>query len=305
MMKKLNFIVYLFIVLMVFLNGCKKEDNPLDHEQYLKQVYIVGANVSNNEGRSIINLSYLKSPEVEQVTSLSVATGGSKNIDKDVSVTIADAGTTAISSYNFLYLYKDGQIKYQKLNNSYFRVPNTTIQIKANEVYGTTPVYIKTGNLHCDSLYALTFKIASVSQPDYVSIRKTDTVLMMSINMINSYSDTYQVAGKTFIPGSANPADTTAIGVSRVLKAVNYNTVRFYHLSTTEDLVNAVSSGVKIQVNDDNSLTITPWGTLLITSGGGTYNPTTRTFDLWYNYTVGAVTYQFKGTFKRPAAVVL
>lgn len=305
MMKKLNFTAYLFIGLIIFLNGCKKEDNPLDHEQYLKQVYLVGANVSNNEGRSVIKLSYLKSTDLEQVAYLSVASGGSRNVDQDISAVVADAGNAAINRYNFLYLYKDGQVKYQRLRDDYFRVPDPIVQIKKNEVYGTTPVYIKTGSLHCDSLYALTFKIASVSQPDYISIRKTDTVLMMSINMINNYSDSYQVNGKTFIPGSTVVTDTVSIGATRVLKAVDYRTVRFFHLTTEETLANAPAYGVKVQVNDDNTLTIVPWGTLAITSGGGTYNPNTRKFDLWYNYKEGTVNRQFKGTFIRPAAVSL
>jgi hypothetical protein len=38
-MKKLKFIIFPLIVLTAILGGCKKESDPLDHEQYIKQVY--------------------------------------------------------------------------------------------------------------------------------------------------------------------------------------------------------------------------------------------------------------------------
>lgn len=298
-MKKLKFIILPLVAIAAILSGCKKEDDPLDHEQYIKQAYIVGSNKSNNEGLSIVKLPYSKTADQEQVTNISIATGGSMNIDRDISVSLAEAGNDAIMRYNFLYLYKDGDIKYQKLANSFYRIPNKTIVLKAGEVYNTTPLYVKTANLHADSLYAVTVKIASVSEPDYISIRKTDTVLMVSFAMINDYSDTYQVQGRYYRYGASAAVDTVSLSLTRVLKALDYNTVRFYHLSNTEILSNAASNGVKVKVNDDNTLTITPYGTLAITSGGGTYNPTSKLFTVTYNYTVSGVAYQFKGTFKR------
>lgn len=296
-MKKLKFIIFPFITLIVVLSGCTKEKDPLDQEQYIKQVYIVSANKSNNEGLSTIKLAYSKSADEEQVTNISVAASGSQGIDRNIAVSLVEAGNENITRYNALYRYS-GDIKYQKLNPSFYRIPEKTVQIKSGEIYATMPLYVKTASLHCDSLYAVTVKIASVSEPDYISIRKTDTVLMVSFAMTNDYSGVTQVQGKYYKLVSG-PLDTISVGLSRTLNAVNYNTVRFYHLATVEGVNNAAASGVKVTVGDDNSLTIMPWGNLAITSGGGTYNPNSRSFDVWYNYKESGVSYQFKGTFKR------
>jgi hypothetical protein len=301
-MKKLKFIIFPLIVLTAILGGCKKESDPLDHEQYIKQVYIVGSNKSNNEGLSIVKLPYSKATDQEQVTNLSVATGGSENIDRDISVSLAEAGTDPITRYNFLYLFRNEDIKYQKLNSSFYSMPNKTVGIKAGEVYGTTVLRVKTATLHPDSLYAVTVKIASVSDPNYISIRKADSVLIVGLSLTNDYSDVYQAQGKYYKLVNALPADTVTLSLTRTLKAVDYSTIRFYHLSTEENVTNAAANGIKIKVNDDNSLTITPWGNLLVTAGSGTYNPTSKIFTLSYNYTVSGVIYQFKGTFKRSAS---
>ncbi|WP_316801098.1 BT_3044 domain-containing protein [Pedobacter frigidisoli] len=296
-MKKLKFILYSFITLTVVFSGCKKKDNPLDKEQYIKQVYLVGANSSNNEGRTIIKANYLNGADAEASFNLSVATGGSLNIDRDVTATIADAGLAQITRYNSLYLYRSTDIKIRKLNDLFYRIPSKNVLIKANEVNGTTPVYVKTAGLQPDSLYAFSVKIASVSEPDYISMRKTDTVLMVSLNLINAYSDyTYKVVG-TYYPLNTPTSVSSVSLTARQLKATNYNTVRFYHLDNKEEYANIAPFGVKMQVAIDNTLIISAWGTLNVTAGGGTYNPDTKTFNAWYNYVVSGVTYQFKGTF--------
>jgi hypothetical protein len=296
-MKKLNFILCSFIALIIVFSGCKKKDDPLDKEQYIKQVYIVGANTSNNEGRAIIKVNYVNTADAEASFNLSLAAGGSLSVDRDVTATISDAGLGRITMYNNLYLYRSTDVKLRKLSDAVYRIPNKDVVIKANDVYGTTPVYVKTAGLACDSLYAFTVKIASVSEPDYISIRKVDTVLLVSLNLINDYSEySYKVVGQSY--PLSNPANATSISMAaRQLKATSYNSVRFFHLDGKEEYPNIASLGVKMQVAADNTLTISAWGTLNIIAGGGTYDPATKTFNAWYNYVSGGVTYQFKGTF--------
>lgn len=246
-----------------------------------------------------MTLPYSQTADQEQIADISVATSGSQNIDRDITATLADAGTANIARYNFLYLYKTTDIKYQKLDPAFYSIPNKTVKVNAGETYGTTALRVKTANLQPDSLYAVTVKISSVSDPNYISIRKTDTVLMISFALTNAYSNTYQVQGKYYKLGTSGPGDTVTLSLPRVMKALDYNTVRFYHLSNAEAVTNAIPYGVKVKVNDDNTLTITPYGTLVLTGGSGKYDPKTGTFTITYNYTVSGVVYQFTGTFKR------
>jgi hypothetical protein len=301
-MKVVNYIGLFAIGFSISVTGCKKTENPLDKEQYQKNVYLVGANQSNNEGVQIVNLPYKASAEDTAATFISIATGGSKPIEQDLTVQLREAGGDALQRYNGMYLYKATDIKYRLLNPTFYSVPNFSAQIKSGEIYGRVPLQIKTASLHPDSLYAMTFSIASVSDPERVSIRKTDTVLIFSFRLYNDYSGTYQESGRYYKLNNATPQDTVSLSLARTLKAVNHNTMRFYHLATTENVSNVAASGVSVTVNSDHSLTVSPWGTLEITAGGGTYDPSTKLFTIWYNYIQSGVTYQFKGTFTKSSS---
>ena len=186
-MKKIKYIPGALALLLLILLASCKVNNPLDSEQYEKQVYIVGANQSNNEGLSKVEIPYTKSESEEAETYISVGTGGSLKINKDIDVRVDEAGDGAINNYNYLHLFNPTDIRYQKLAPSFYRIPENNVRIKSGEVYGRMPLYIKTAGLQCDSLYAITFKIGSVSDPGYISIRKADTVLMLSFYFVNQY----------------------------------------------------------------------------------------------------------------------
>ena len=296
-MKIINNVSCFAAGISMIIAGCTKLENPLDIEQYQKMVYLVGANISTNEGLQVVDLPYGASASETANTFISAGTGGSLLISKDISIEVAEAGTDAITKYNALYLYKPTDIKYQQLNASFYSIPDNNVIVNTGETYGRMPLSIKTFNLHCDSLYALTFKIASVSDPEYISIRKTDSILLFSYRLYNNYSGTYQETGRYYKNAIGTP-DTAALALSRTFKAVNYKTVRFFHLANNETLANLPACGVTVTVNSDNTLVVDSWGTgLTITGGGGNYDPASKKFTIWYNYLSGATPYQFKGTF--------
>ncbi|MFT4202645.1 MAG: DUF4361 domain-containing protein [Chitinophagaceae bacterium] len=278
--------------------GCQKYTNPLDEEQYEKSVYLVGANQSNDLGRHIVDLPYKESESDTAETFISVATGGSKNIDRDVTVTVEEAGSYALEQYNGLYLYKSTDIRYQYLGSAYYQIPSYSVTLSAGDVYGRIPIGINTAALPCDSLYGITFRIASVSDPDYLPIRSTDSLLIFSFNLYNDYSGTYQAEGYY---QKYNSTDTshTAISLSRTMKAVSYNQLRFYHLTTTETMDSVANKGVLLTVNTDNSVSVASWNNLVITDGGGTYDADKKTLTLWYIYTDSGVAYKFTGTYTK------
>ncbi len=291
-MDKIRIFLIPLALLFLMISGCQ-ENTPLDDEQYIKQVYIIGADETTNMGMTTVDVAYNDTEETE--TSLSVATGGSLNIDRDITVTIEAAGSGAIDDYNFRYL-EDDDVHYRLLDPSYYRVPDNQVTVKKGDVYGTMPVYISSAGLDCDSLYALTFKIKSVSDPDYISVRQQDTVLILAFNFVNDYSGSCQMDGYYYkwADGAAS-GDSTSVSTARDLKAVNAGTVRFYHLARTEGTANLDGYGITLTVSSGNNVTVAPWGSLVITDGGGTYNPDLKTFSIWYNYLSGATEYQFSG----------
>lgn len=298
-MKIINNLSCFAAGISMVLAGCAKLENPLELEQYQKMVYLVGANKSNNEGLQVVDLPYGATGSESVNTYISIGTGGSLPIARDISIEVAEAGKDAITQYNSLYLYKPTDIKYQPLNASFYSIPDRNVTVNTGAAYGRMPLSIKTFNLHCDSLYALTFRIASVSDPDYISIRQTDSVLMFSCRMYNNYSGTYQETARYYKNTTGTP-DTAALALSRTFKAVNYKTVRFFHLANNETLANLPACGVTVTVNSDNTLVVSSWGTgLTITGGGGNYDPASQKFSIWYNYLSGGIPYQFKGSFIR------
>jgi hypothetical protein len=298
-MKIINNLSCIAAGISMIITGCSKLEDPLETEQYQKMVYLVGANKSTNEGLQVVDIPYGASASETADTYISVGTGGSLHISKDILVDVAEAGAETITRYNALYLYKPTDIKYQPLNASFYSIPNHNVTVPGGATYGKMPFSIKTFNLHCDSLYALTFRIASVSDPNYISIRNTDSVLMFSCRMYNNYSGTYQETGR-YYKNTTGTTDTAALALSRTLKAVNYNTVRFFHLANNETMANLPACGVTATVNADNTLVVSSWGTgLTITGGGGNYDAAAKKFTIWYNYLSGTTPYQFKGTFIR------
>ncbi|WP_164974162.1 BT_3044 domain-containing protein [Filimonas effusa] len=278
--------------------GCSKMADPLGTEQYAKSVYLVGANQSNNEGMQIMNIAYKASADETADSYISVATGGSQLIDKDLAVQVGQAGNAAVAQYNAMHRYKSTDIKYQLLNGVSYKIPDSLVNIKAGGIYGNMPIQIKTAGLHCDSAYALTFRIASVSDPSYAPIRTKDTVLLFSFKLFNQYSGSYQATGRYYKYGVAS-ADTISLALVRTLTAVNFNTVRFYHLATTEEMKNLTASGVTIRVNSDKSLTFSSWGSLVIKSSGGSYDAINQRFYFWYNYMADGVENRFEGNFAK------
>jgi len=192
-------------------------------------------------------------------------------------------------------------VRYQYLASSFYRIPQTTVAIKAGENYVRMPIYVKTANLKTDSLYALTFKVASISEPAYASIRSRDTVLMFSFTLNNKYSGNYMLQGTYTKDGSTNPADVASVSATRNLKAVNYNTIRLIHTANAENLTNAATLGVSVKINADNTLQLTPWGTFALLSGGGTYNAVDQSFDIWYTWKENNITYKFTGKYTKNA----
>ncbi len=286
--------IKLFMPALILLSvvGCN-EESPLDGEQYFKSVYIVGADQTSNEGLRVIDVPYLDEGYSQAL--VSVATGGSLYIDRDISVELQEVGSAPINIYNFKFI-TDG-VKYQHLDDSKFNIPDNYAHIKAGDVYGTMTFNIETKGLHADSLYAMTFQITSVSDPDYISIREMDTVLILNFNFVNIASGSYQMEGY-YYPWANGEAsgDSIEVSTNRVLTAISEKVVRMYHITTIEDSDNLVNYAITLTIAEDNSIAVASWGNLNVTDGGGTFDPEKKLIEFWYNYMDGSTEKQFSAT---------
>lgn len=284
-------IIKLLLPALVVLSivGCN-EESPLDGEQHFKSVYIVGSDETSDEGLRVIDVPYLDEGYSQGV--VSVATGGSLNINRDITVELQEMGADAIDLYNFKFI-TDG-VKYQHLDEAKYAIYNNSATIKAGQIYGIMSFNIETKELHADSLYALTFKIASVSDPDYVTVRESDTILILNFNFVNMASGSYQMDGYYYpwADGKAS-GDSVEVSTNRVLTALSERVVRMYHTTVVENTDNLVASGVTLSIAADNSIEIASWGSLNITGGAGTFDPEKKEIKFWYNYMDGNTEKQF------------
>ena len=283
----INKILYPILLLLVVLSSCDYE-NPLDKEQYKKTLYLIGAS-SNLVTK---DLAYSNEPQDGFVT---VGVSGSLLIDENVDVNL-ESHNSVINWYNKKYKFLAKDIKYQGLTTSAFEVPSYTATLKSGDTYVRVPFKIKTAGLECDSLYAITFRIASNSSG--YEINQKDSALIVSFNLVNKYSGNYVFkALRHELNDAGEITASTSITIVRTLKAVDENGVRFYNEQQAETVANIKKHCAVLKMDASNNVTISAWEELDLISGTCTYSEVSKVFNVDYKYKVDGKTYQMVGTF--------
>ena len=280
------FSAMIFGAALIGLASCEPQSDPLEKEQYVKEVYLVGA-AQDIQDREI---SYAGDGSLY----VSAAIGGTQFPDQDVQVTIGLASDEKMELYNYKN-FSDGDVKYQPLPTDWYSFPSWTGTIKAGDVYCRIPLTINTEKIHPDSLYVIPLKVVSTSA--YSAVQK-DTVLLLHPKMINDYSGSYTFEGTTWQLKDGEKVNSTASATTttRTATALNASTIRLFQKVVLEKIGNVADNTYNIRVNADNTLTITGYDKLAITNGGGTYDPTSSVFTFWYTYTEGGKEYRTEAT---------
>lgn len=281
-MKKIT-LFPLFLTLL--LAGCDQE-SPMEQDLYPQQVYIVGAH------EKIVNRD-LNIGLDQDTISISVAISGSRTLSKDVTVTLEEV-PEAIERYNSREVSAEAR-QFRNLAEDIYSFPLEKVTVKAGSTYSTYPIYIKSGTLHCDSLYMLAFRLNSTSAYE---MSKEDTVALVRINLVNEYSGLYYMDG--MLKNTANPDDSLAYVMPRNLVATDDGrTVRMFHYNNewSEGATNDYrpTHTFKITVNPDNTLSYATWNKFEIIDGGGVYNPEYKVYDFWYTYKQDKVVWRAEG----------
>lgn len=282
-MKLYNHFLGIVILASSFLVSCQNE-LAFETEQYMKQVYLVGACEDILEK----DIPY----GGEQEFFVSVAISGSTESDKDVVVKLCNADKSNIDTYNKKFVI-EGEEPYQELPTDWYSFVSEQVVIPAGDTYVRIPIKLKTDKIDCDERYMLPLKIENVS--DY-KITEKDTVLLVAPTMVNDYSGTFVVEG-TYQEVSQDGelvGTVSVLSANRVLTAVSENKVRFFHKAVLERPENISESTLTITVNPDSSVLIKGWDKLQILAGGGTYQADKNVFNIWYDYQDGSRIYRMK-----------
>ena len=252
---------------IMLLGSCS---NEVDFgEQYKKVLYIVNSS----------DLLYVGEHSFEtenDAISISVYCASSKPITNDLQVRLK-IDRNALDSLNNLHLLADP---------SYIRrvmLPETSYQlngeqyvtIKPGEQYGVLNIPFDFSELDPSVPYALPVSLVS-NNADYEINTKLESIVYQ-IEMINKYAGNYN--------GSSQTSPTSIVGIQPSLKALSKNKVRMpiHNLSAEED--NILTNFIVLTIEDNNSVSISPWGIADVKDlGGSSYNPTTQTFELHYQF---------------------
>lgn len=286
-MKKNIYLGFILAGGMMWLAGCESKD-PMSDEQYEKIVYVVGAS------QNVITRELKYDNEVQE-TFASVAISGTHMISNDVAVNLKTKNTV-IDWYNNKYKYLDTDIRYQVMPEAYYSLASYSTTIKANEVYARLPVSIVTEGLHCDSLYALTFAIESVSE---YTFNQTDSALIMTFKFVSDYSGTYLFSGaRNTLNDQGEITATTLMSYNRTFTATRSNAVRFYNEQQSETIAN-IREHCLVFTLSDNLVRVSAWEDLDLINATCTYNSTDKIFTADYTYRSNGQVYQFVGTYTK------
>lgn len=266
--------------------SCEPVSDPLEKEQYQKEVYLVGAaqDIQDKE------VSYAGDGSLY----VSAAIGGTQFPDQDVQVTIGLADNAKMDMYNYKNFSAE-DVKYQALPEAWYNFPSFTGVIKAGEVYCRIPFTIDTEKIHPDSLYVIPLKVLTTSA---YSIVEKDTTLLVHPKMVNDYSGAYTFEGTTWEMknGEKIMSSASATTTLRTAVALNASTIRLFQKVALEKVKNVADNCYNIRVNADNTLTVTSYDKMPITNGGGTYDKDKGTFTFWYTTTEGGKEYRTEAT---------
>lgn len=303
-MRKIQIFSILAIAVSILFTACEAID-PLANEQYQKEVYIIGAYKD-------VLASDLPFGTNEE-TYVSIAVSGSQRIDNDVIVKLRH-NDEIISWYNSKYML-DAPVKYQRLNPELINIPSWTTTIKAGEIYAHLPFTVNSTGLHCDSLYAISFEIESVS--DYMK-SENDTALILTLNLTNNFSGKYQLEATRSNLTEGENGEWIEVGlpvpvnIQRTLTAVSTNTVRFFHEKQRENYNDYVHSwdpggdyfraidGYCVtfeRIGESENFSVKPWGSMNIIDGEATFK--NNSFTFYYDYEMNNTRFRMKGVFSK------
>lgn len=284
-MKNIKKIAFYTAALLLFAS-CGM-DNPIDSEQYFKQIYLVGAYNTLQEKE----VAYQDEPTELFV---SVGVSGSLRTGEDISATLGLAHQVNIDNYNYKNVTGEDAVQYVALSSDAYSLSAWNCTVKAGEQYVRVPITIESDKINCDERMVIPLKITDAD----VAIA-SDTVLLVSLKMVNDYSGACSMSGKSVQydnSGNLIPENTSSVSTPRTLTAVNKNTVRLFHKAMPEKNSNISKYAFTLTVNPDNTVAVDTWDELAITAGGGTYDPAEKTFAIWYDYMENGKKYKMELT---------
>jgi hypothetical protein len=284
---KISLKILIACILTLTLVRCNS-DSIYQEEQYKTLVYLLSG--SDNVFATSYSLN-----EEEPVRYVSVGSGGTNSNEKEITV-LFEPHPAMLDKYNSLnYNYQNEYAKLLPADQYEIKSYQVTIPANSDYHYARLPIKVRPLGLSPDSIYFIPLRIKSVSNYD-VNPEKNDVLFRVGIE--NDYAE--QLV-PTYYGKSGNMTNPiTVLSGSKLVQPLSNNRVRMLIGNETHSASTTVADierlSVVVQVNEDNSLTIMPYGTMDVemldkVPGYNRYvpdlvqgNSTQRVFYLNYRY---------------------
>lgn len=284
---KTSFKILIVCIVANSLIGCNT-DIIYQEEQYKTVVYILSGN------DNVFATSYTLN-EDEAVRYVSIGSGGSNSNEKEIKVTL-EPNPEMLDKFNSLnFNYESEYAKLLPADRYEITSYTTTIPANSDYHYARIPVKVRTLGLSPDSIYFIPLKIKSVSNFD-VNEDKSDVLFRVAIE--NDYAQ--QLVPTYYSKSGTMTNPVTVLSGAKLVQPLEKDKVRMFigneTYSTTTTVADIENLSVVVQILEDNSLLVTPYGSMEVemlnnVNGYNQYNPklmqgttTQRVFYLNYRF---------------------
>lgn len=284
---KTSFKILIVCIVANSLIGCNT-DIIYQEEQYKTVVYILSGN------DNVFATSYTLN-EDEAVRYVSIGSGGSNSNEKEIKVTL-EPNPEMLDRFNSLnYNYESEYAKLLPADRYEIMSYTATLPANSDYHYARIPVKVRTLGLSPDSIYFIPLKIKSVSNFD-VNEDKSDVLFRVAIE--NDYAQ--QLVPTYYSKSGTMTNPVTVLSGAKLVQPLEKDKVRMFigneTYSATTTVADIEELSVVVQILEDNSLLVTPYGSMEVemlnnVNGYNQYNPklmqgttTQRVFYLNYRF---------------------
>lgn len=229
-------------------------DSIYKEEQYKTLVYLLSG--SENVYATSFTLN-----EEEPVRYVTIGCGGSNSNEKEIMVTL-EPNPEMLDKFNSLnYNYENEYAKLLPADRYEIASYSVTLPANSNYHYVRMPVKVRVLGLSPDSIYFIPLKIKSVSSYD-VNEDKSDMLFRIAIE--NDYAQ--QLTPTYYVKSGTMTNPITVLSGTKLVHPLEKDKVRMFignqTYSNTTTVADIERLSVVVQINEDNSLLVTPYGSM-------------------------------------------
>ncbi|MFV0593710.1 MAG: BT_3044 domain-containing protein [Draconibacterium sp.] len=282
--------ILVITVLMGVLVSCN-DDAIFEKEMYKNEVALISSDYYNTF-QEVIQLSN----EEVVIGYIAASVGGTDAPTKELVIGLEE-DTEPLALYNYSLYDADSALYAKPLPKAKYEIPDPKITVDAGERAGKTMIRLRPDGLSPDSTYFISLKATDISG---VELNPKKSTILYQVVLENEYAS----QAKNSLYTMTGMVDGMVTAANKELFPLSYNSVRL--IAGNETFVSTEAaikkSSIVLEVAEDNSVTIKPYGTIQVTQLDDDdkypnvfmvddyYGQKTNVFLLSYEYTIGNVT---------------